>query len=155
MSYHQNKVVTLQQYHKINIDRLGDGLGASAFVACPSNDNDTLYKQYLSSLSDLLDIHAPMKMRFLTKPAPGWITNEFRTTKCLRRQYECTLRTDKSTANCAQTANKQMSAFTEQEPGTKQPELSEEKSGDSKKLWHVLSKVLSRSKVSTHHTCTD
>ena len=55
-----------------------DDLAASAFVAYPSDDIDTVYEQYVSSLSDLLDIHAPMKMWHLTKPSPAWITNEFR-----------------------------------------------------------------------------
>ena len=85
---HHDKVVTFHQYHKINVDRLKEDLAASAFVANPSDDIDTLYEQYVSSLLDLLDIHAPLTMRRLAKPSPGWITNEFRTTKCLRRQYE-------------------------------------------------------------------
>ena len=85
---HQDKVVTFSQYHKINVDRLKDDLAASALVTYPSDNIDTLYEQYVSNLSDLLDIHAPMKTRCLTKCEPGWITSEFRTAKCLRRQYE-------------------------------------------------------------------
>ena len=54
-----------------------DDLAASAFVANPSNDIDSLYEQYVSSLLDLLDIHAPLKTRRLAKPAPGWINNGF------------------------------------------------------------------------------
>ena len=56
---------------------------ASAFVASPSQDIYTLYEQSMFSLSDLLDIHAPMKTRRLTKPALDWITNEFKTAKCM------------------------------------------------------------------------
>ena len=68
---HQDKVVTFRQYHKINVDRFKEDLGASAFVAYLLEDIDTLYEQYVSSLSGLLDIHAPMKTRRLTKPAPS------------------------------------------------------------------------------------
>ena len=74
---HQDKVTTFCQYHKINFDKLKGYLVASAFATYPSNDPDTLYEQYVSSLTDLLDIHAPLKIRRLTKPAPSWITNEF------------------------------------------------------------------------------
>ena len=41
------------------------------------------YEQDVSSLSNLLDIHAPLKIRHLPKPAPSWITNGFQTAKCL------------------------------------------------------------------------
>ena len=98
---HHDKVVTFRQNHKITVDRLKEGLAASALVAYPSDDINTLYEHYVSSLSDLLDIHAPLKTRHLTKPAPGWITNEFRTVKCLGRQYERTWRRDKTSVNRA------------------------------------------------------
>ena len=83
---HQDKLVTFGQPHKINIDGLKDDLAASAFVAYLSHNIDTLSEQYMSSLSDLLDIHSPIKMRRLTKATPDWITNEFRTSKCLLSQ---------------------------------------------------------------------
>ena len=85
---HHDKVVTFRQYQKNYVDRLKEDLAASAFIANPSDDIDTLYEQYVSSLSDILNLHAPLKMRCLAKPASGWITNEFRTTKCLQKQYE-------------------------------------------------------------------
>ena len=98
---HHDKIVTFRQYHKINVDRLREDLAASAFVAHPSDDIDPLYEQYVSSLSDLLDIHAPLKTRRLTKPAPSWITNEYRTAKCMRKQYERTWRRYKTPLNRA------------------------------------------------------
>ena len=39
---HRDKVVTFRQYHKINVDRLKEGLAISAFVSNPSDDIDTL-----------------------------------------------------------------------------------------------------------------
>ena len=53
-NHHQQ---TFCQYHKINVDRLKEDLAASAFVAYPSDDIDTLYEQYVSSLLDLVDMH--------------------------------------------------------------------------------------------------
>ena len=71
VAINQDKVVTFCQYHKTNVDRLKEDLVASASVAYPSDDIATLYEQYLSSLSDLPDIHAPMKTRHLTKLHPA------------------------------------------------------------------------------------
>ena len=53
----------------------------------------------MSGLSGLLDIHAPVKTKQYIKPAPSWITDEYRTAKCMRRQYECAWRRDKSPEN--------------------------------------------------------
>ena len=53
----------------------------------------------MSGLSGLLDIHAPVKTKQLIKPAPSWITDEYRTAKCMRRQFERAWRRDKSPEN--------------------------------------------------------
>ena len=147
MANHHDKVVRFRQYHKINVDRLA----ASAFVSNPSDDIDTLFEQYVSSLSDLLDIHAPLKTRHLAKPAAGWITNEFRTTKCLRRQYEQTWmegQNPRDHAPLSQQLNRGNHLLNTNK-GQYYQELVTENSGDGKKLWRVLSKVLGRSLVST------
>ena len=80
------KVVTFCQYHKIDIDKFRSELLAIPFVISPSDDIDLLHEQYISGL---LDIHAPVKTKQLIKPEPIWITDEYRTAKCMRRQYEC------------------------------------------------------------------
>ena len=153
---HHDNVVTFRQYHKINIDRLEEDLAASAFIANPSDDIDTLYEQYVSRFSDLLDILAPLKMRRLTKPAPGWITNEFRTAKCLRRQYKQTWWRDKTPVNHAHLRQQinRCNHLLNKNNGQYYQELVKENSGDGKKLWRALSKVLGRSQVSTLPSCT-
>ena len=93
------KVVTFHQYHKLDIDKFRSDLLAIPFVSSPSDDIDLLYEQYMSGLSDLLDIHAPVKTKQLMKPAPSWITDEYRTAKCMRRQYEHARKRDKSSEN--------------------------------------------------------
>ena len=72
------KIVTFHQYHKLNIDKFRRDLLAILFVSSPSDDIDLLYEQYMSGLSGLLDIHAPVKTKQLIKPAPSWITDEYR-----------------------------------------------------------------------------
>ena len=157
VSKHHDKIVTFRQYHKINVERLREDLAASAFVAHPSDDIDTLYEQYVSSLSDLLDIHAPLKTRRLAKPAPGWITNEFRTAKCLRRQYERTWRRDKTPLNraCLRWQINRCNHLLNKNKKNYYQELVKENSKDGKKLWRVLGKVLGRSQVSILPSCTD
>ena len=93
------KVVTFWQYHKLNIDKFRSDHLVIPFVSSPSDDIDLFYEQYMSELSGLLDIHAPVKTKQLIKPAPSWITDEYRNAKCMRRQYECAWRRDKSSVN--------------------------------------------------------
>ena len=95
------KVVTFCQYHKLNIDKFRSDLLAVPFVSLPFNDIDLLHEEYMSGLSGLLDIHAPVKTKQLIKPVPSWITDEYRTAKCMRRQYERAWRRDKSSVNCS------------------------------------------------------
>ena len=72
------KVVTFRQYHKLNIDKFRSDLLAIPFVSLPSDDIELLHEQYMSGLSALLDIHAPVKTKQLIKPAPSWITDKYR-----------------------------------------------------------------------------
>ena len=93
------KVVTFRQYHKLHIDKFRSDLLAIPFVGPPSQDIDLLHEQYMSGLSGLLHSHAPVKTKKLIKPVPSWITDEYRTAKCMRRQYERAWRRDKSSVN--------------------------------------------------------
>ena len=79
------KVVTFCKYHKLDIDKFRSDLLAIPFVNSTSDDIDLLYEQYMSGLSGLLDIDAPVKTKQLIKPAPSWITDEYRTAKRMRR----------------------------------------------------------------------
>ena len=66
-----HKVVTFCQYHKLHIDKFRSDLPDIPFVSSPSDDIDLLHEQYISGLSSLLDIHAPVKTKQLIKPAPS------------------------------------------------------------------------------------
>ena len=85
----------------MHIDKFRSDLLAIPFVSSPFDDIDLLHVQYMSGLSGLLDIHAPVKTKQLIKPVPSWIIDEYRTAKCMRRQYERAWRTDKSSVNCS------------------------------------------------------
>ena len=130
------KVVTFRQYHKLNIDKFRSVLLAIPFVSSPSDDIDLLYEQYMSGLSGLLDIHAPVKTKQLIKPAPSWITEEYRTAKCMRRQYDPAWRRDKSSVNRS-SLNRNKGRFYR--------DLVSDNCSDGKKLWQALNRILSRS----------
>ena len=101
----------------------------------------------MSGLSGLLDIHAPVKTKQLIKPAPSWITDEYRNAKCMRRQYEHAWRRDKSSVNrsrlrwrinrCNHILNRNKGRFYH--------DLVSDNCGDGKKLWQALNRILSRS----------
>ena len=84
----------------MDINKFRGDLIAIPFVSSPSDDIDLLHEQYMSGLSRLLDIHAPVKTKHLIKSTPSWITDEYRTAKCMRRQYERAWRREKLPENC-------------------------------------------------------
>ena len=141
------KVVTFRQYHKLNIDKFRSDLLAIPFVSSPSDDIDLLHEQYMSGLSGLLDIHAPVKTKQLIKPAPNWITHEYRTAKCMRRQYERAWRRDKSSVNRSRLRRQinRCNHILNRNKGCFYRDLVSDNCGDGKKLWQALNRILSRS----------
>ena len=141
------KVVTFRQYHKLNIDKFRSDLLTISFVSSPSDDIDLLHEQYMSGLSGLLDIHAPVKIKQLIKPAPSWITDEYRTAKCMRRQFERAWRRDKSPENRSRLRRQinRCNHILNRNKGCFYRDLVSENCGDSKRLWHALNRTLSRS----------
>ena len=146
------KVVTFRQYHKLNIDKFRSDLLAIPFVSSPSDDTDLLHEQYMSGLSGLLDIHAPVKTKQLIKPAPSWITDEYRTAKYMRRQYERAWRRDKSSVNhsCLRRQINRCNHILNRNKGRFYCDLVSDNCGDGKKLWQALNKILSQIPLSSH-----
>ena len=141
------KVVTLHQYHKLNNDNFRSDILAIPFVSSPSDDIDLLHEQYMSGLSGLLDIHAPVKTKQLITPAPSWITDEYRTAKCMRRQYEHAWRRDKSSVNRSSLRRQinRCNHILNRNKGHFYRDLVSDNCGDGKKLWQALNRILSQS----------
>ena len=139
------KSVTFRQYHKLDFDKFRSDLLAIQFVSSPSDDIYILYEQYMSSLSGLLDIHAPVKTKQLIKPAPSWITDEHRTANNMRRQYECVWRRDKSPENCSSLLQQinRCNHILNKNKGRFYHDLVSENCSDGKKLWQALNRILS------------
>ena len=134
------RVVTLRQYHKLNIDKFRSDLLAIPFVSSPSDDFDLLYEQYMSDVAGLLDIHAPVKTKRLFKPVPSWITDEYRTAKCMRSQHKCAWRIVKSFENhsCLRRQINRSNDILNRNKGCFYRDLISENCGDGKRLWQAL-----------------
>ena len=139
------KVVTFRQHHKLNIDKFRSDLLAILFVSSPSDYIDLLHEQHMAGLSGLLDIHAPVKTKQLIKPALSWIIDEYRTAKCMRRQYERAWRRDKSSVNCSRLQRQinRCNHILNRNKGRFYCDLVSDNCGDGKKLWQALNRLLS------------
>ena len=138
------KDVTFHQYHKMDIDKFRSDVLAIPFVSSPSDDIDLLDEQYMSGLSDFIDIHAPVKSKQLIKPVSSWITGEYSTAKSMRRQYERAWRRDKSLENCTrlQWQINRCNHILNKKKGHFYHDLVIENCGDGKKLWQAPNRIL-------------
>ena len=76
---------------------------ASEMIKNPSKQPDTLYNQYHTTLSTLIDKHAPLhtkhtKVKYIT----GWVNKTVIAAKEIKRLFECIWRRNKSTFNRSQ-----------------------------------------------------
>ena len=141
---YKDEVISFRQYHKIDLEKFKNDLLNTEFIKSPASDVEHLYHQYDTSLRSVLDQHAPVVTKTLSKPAPSWITDEFRNAKRVRRQYERVWRRNKTFLNrsrlrkqsnkCNTIINKAKCQF--------YTEVIQENSGDSKKLWQKVNGIL-------------
>ena len=69
---------------------------ASELINNPSKEPDTLYKQYHSTLSTLIDKHAPVHTKHTkAKYIPGWVNDTVIAAKETKRLFERIWRRDK------------------------------------------------------------
>ena len=54
-----NTAITFHKYHKIDNEKMKTDLLASELITNPSKEADILYRQYHTTLSTLIDKHAP------------------------------------------------------------------------------------------------
>ena len=73
---------------------------SSDLISNPSNDADTLYKQYHTTLTTLIDKHAPLHTKHTkAKYIPGWVNNAVIAAKETKRLFERIWRRNKSHFN--------------------------------------------------------
>ena len=67
-----NATVSFRKYHKIKKEKIKTDLIASDLINNPSKNADTLYEQYHSTLTTLIDKHAPLHTKHTkAKYIPG------------------------------------------------------------------------------------
>ena len=85
---------------KIDIEKMKADLFASELINNPSKEPDTLYKQHHTTLSTLIDKHAPLHTKHTkSKYIPGWVNETVIAAKETKRLFERTWRRNKSTFN--------------------------------------------------------
>ena len=99
-SSQNNAIVSFQKCHKIDKEKMKADLLASELINNPSKEPDTMYKQYHTTLSTLIDKHAPLHTKHTkAKYIPGWVSNTVIAAKETKRLFERIWRRDKSTFN--------------------------------------------------------
>ena len=83
------KTVTSRNYRRINIEELKKDINSSPLAKTLPSDPDELVKLYNSTLSDLIDKHAPLKTREVTiRPSAQWYSDDLHTIKLEKRKLE-------------------------------------------------------------------
>ena len=81
--------VSFRKYHKINKEKMKTDLIASDLISDPSNDADTLYKQYHTTLTTLINKHAPLHTKHTkAKYIPGWVNEAVIAAKETKQLFE-------------------------------------------------------------------
>ena len=148
---YDEKLISFRRFNEINMGALQDDLKRCPFVNCPSDSLDELVLQYDSSLTQIIDKHAPLitkKIRNVSNTTPVWITDEYISARQLRRQYERTWRKHKCPLHrsrlrrqvnlCNRILNKcRTSYFTSMVTANQ---------NDSSKLWKCFKRLLNKNK---------
>ena len=98
-----NATVSFCNYHKINKEKMKTDLISSDLISNLSNDSDTLYKQYHTTLTTLILKHAPLHTKHTkVKYIPGWVNDAVIAAKETKRLFERILHRNKSHFNRSQ-----------------------------------------------------
>ena len=139
--------VTFRKYHKIDKDKLKTDLLASELLNNPSKEADTLYEQYHTTLSTLIDKYAPPHTKNTkAKYIPGWVNETVIVAKETKRLFERIWRRNKSTFNRSQYMQKvhQYNKICMQAKSEFLKEKIWDNHHNPQKLWRVLGDVLHR-----------
>ena len=142
-----NATVSFRKYHKINKDKMKTDLIASDLINNLSKDADTLYEQYHTTLTTLIDKHAPLHTKHTrAKYIPGWVNKAVIVAKETKRLFERIWRRNKSHFNRSQYMQKvhQYNRICMQAKSEFLKAKIQDNHHDPQKLWRVLDDVLHR-----------
>ena len=139
--------VTFCKYHKINKEKMKTDLIASDLINNPSKEADTLYEQYHTTLTTLIDKHAPLHTKHTkAKYIPGWVNEAVIAAKETKHLLERIWRRSKSHFNRSQYMQKvhQYNRICMQAKSEFLKAKIQDNHHDPQKLWRVLGDVLHR-----------
>ena len=153
-----HKFISYRPIRKINLQLFLSDLTKSELITNPANTVSSLYSQYHSVLSDLLDRHAPIKSK--TCPArqrDPWINEEILESKRVKRRCERAWRKSRSGFD-----RKILSYHTHRYNNLLASAKSDwytniihENKDCPRKLWNNISRILHRSQASPLPDCSD
>ena len=95
--------VSFRKCHRINKEKMKTDLIASDLINNPSKDANTLYKQYHTTLTTLIDKHAPLHTKHTkAKYIPGWVNKAVIAAKETKHLFERIWHRNKSHFNRSQ-----------------------------------------------------
>ena len=139
--------VSFHKYHKINKEKMKTDLIASDLINNPSKDANTLYEQYHSTLTTLIDKHAPLHTKHTkAKYISGWVNKAVIVAKKTKRLFERIWRRNKSHFNRSQYMQKihQYNRICMQTKSEFLKAKIQDNHHDPPKLWQVFGDVLHR-----------
>ena len=138
---------TIREIGKINIDQLKKDIQDSDLINSPAETLSELTEQFASTLTDLLDKHAPSKsIRCTDKPKKPWITPEIKTAKKLRSKLETKYRRSKSQLDLLdfKTQARVVSKLISKSRKNYFRNIIAENKDHPKKLWSTMNNLLGR-----------
>ena len=147
LRFQNNATVSFRKYHKIDKEKMKADLLASELINNPSKEPDTLYKQYHSTLSTLIDKRAPLHTKHTkAKYIPRWVNDIVIAVKETKRLFERIWRRDKSTFNRSRYMQKvhQYNRICMQAKSQFLKAKIQDNHNNPQKLWRVLGNVLHR-----------
>ena len=133
------------QYRKlksVNNQQFNEDLQNAGLVHESGDDVNQLVTQYNDQLSELLDIHAPMKKaKLVIKPRAPWYTTSIAKEKRLRRKLERQWRITKLTVH------QQVSSLIRKSRATYFNNKVTECAGDQKALFSIVGKLVHRTNI--------
>ena len=85
----ERKLLTFRKVKDINIEKISADIQASKLVSDPPSDLDDLVQCYNTTLSDILEQHAPLQQKeILHRPHAPWYDNRIKDAKQERRRAE-------------------------------------------------------------------
>ena len=142
------QVVTYRKLKSVCAVAFARDIDSSQIATIPDDPKDSAISLYNTVLSDILENHAPEKTRTVpARPQPEWYTDQIRQAKQQRRQYERLWRKTKLTVHRQMYMDMKVKVnnLIGEAKTSHYKTIITENSGDQKKLFSVVSKLLGKS----------